>query len=120
VLALDKDACLDALIESVLPGFVSLSEGWYERSRTNPAVLLVRYEDLVADPVAEVERVLRFYEVDRPRPATRVAVDATQARSGALKFRRGQAGGWRDELSPSQADRSTQISQSFLSAAGYL
>ena len=44
MLTLDKEACLDALIESVLPGFVSLSQGWYEQSRTNPAVLLVRYQ----------------------------------------------------------------------------
>jgi len=85
--------------------------------QTDLPVHVVRYEDLLADTAGEFAAVLRFagYEPDADR--LRHAVDASsmsnlQAQEEAASFRerprrntgrffrRGVAGGWRDELAP--------------------
>jgi len=83
--------------------------------------LLVRYEDLVAEPVRYFGRIIRFLgtgEVDQKRLETTIAFSsfkelaAQEAADGYTAggrhekfFRRGKAGGWRDALSADQAAR---------------
>ena len=90
--------------------------------QTDIPVHLIRYEDLQADTVGALRRALDF----AGRPATdeeiRRAVAfadfaelrrqeqekgfrETPARPGGLFFRRGEAGAWRDELTPEQVAR---------------
>ena len=85
--------------------------GWSEHALF--PVLLVRYEDLHADPTAELSRIVGFAGLSADTKAIRRAV--AQASFAALQakeqsdgfreqsgrgsfFRRGQAEGWREEL----------------------
>ena len=83
--------------------------------------LLLRYEDMLADPAATLARAARHLgraaapeAVARAAAATRFeALRAAEARHGFAErpktagrfFRRGIAGGWRDTLTPAQAAR---------------
>jgi aryl sulfotransferase len=83
--------------------------------------LLLRYEDMLADPSNTLGRMARHLGLDAAPDAIRRAVAATSfARlraaedrdgfregpiTGARFFRRGVAGGWRDTLTPTQAER---------------
>jgi hypothetical protein len=86
------------------------------------AVHLVRYEDLTADPVrvfsaamafagrdaaeADIVRAVEFARFEQLQAQERArGFKEWRPRQGRTFFRRGQAGGWRDELSPEQARR---------------
>lgn len=82
-------------------------------------VLVVRYEDIAADPISELRRLARFAGLDPPAQRLRQAVrsasfDVLRAREERFGFherprpdlpffRSGRAGGWRDELLPELA-----------------
>lgn len=85
-------------------------------------VLLLRYEDLLADPVRELRLIADHLGVAHDPRAARAAVDATRfdrlraqeqthgfverkPGSTAPFFRNGVAGGWRRDLTPAQAAR---------------
>lgn len=86
-----------------------------------PNPLLLRYEDMLTDPAAALERAARHLGWETPPDAVAKAVAATrfealrkaEERNGFLErsgpevrfFRRGVAGGWRDTLSAAQAAR---------------
>ena len=98
-------------------------------------VLVVRYEDMSADPRAELARVARFAEIDAD--AERVAAAVRAARFDALRdqeartgyhagpfpdrafFRRGQVGAWRDELAPELAAQIERDHAEVMSEHGY-
>ncbi len=83
--------------------------------------LLLRYEDMLADPVARFGEAARFLGLDAEPDQIAAAVDAVrferlraaeetqgfiEAQPGVERFfRRGVAGGWRDSLTPAQAAR---------------
>lgn len=83
-------------------------------------VPLIRYEDLLGDPAAALERVLNAWRVDyRPqdiaaacaawsadhlRRQPPVGDDEVSRMFGVGHLRRGVSGGWRDELPPAIAD----------------
>ena len=98
-------------------------------------VLVVRYEDLSADPRAELARVARFAGIDADDD--RVAAAVRAARFDALRdqetrtgyhaapfpdrafFRRGQVGAWRDELAPELAAQVEHDHAEVMSELGY-
>jgi aryl sulfotransferase len=101
-----------------------------------PAPLLLRYEDLLADPADALKRTARHCRLEASASAIAGAVAATgfdtlkaaedakgfqmgQAR-GQRFFRRGEAGGWRDTLSAAQADRIVGDHREMMVRFGYL
>jgi hypothetical protein len=93
-------------------------ESWTRQ--TCVPVLAIRYEDLSADPVAEVARALRFagqdaLREDVERAVARTSFDALQRQEAELGFvegrgatpffRSGRSGGWREILSREQRRR---------------
>jgi aryl sulfotransferase len=84
-------------------------------------VLTVRYEDIAADPIAELRRIACFAGLEpsdelltaASRGASFERLRANEDREGFVErpgrdrpfFRRGVAGGWRDELDPELARR---------------
>jgi hypothetical protein len=103
-----------------LPGWSAHVASWLDQ--TDIPVHLIRYEDLLIDTVAMLRRALQFAGQTATDDDIRRAVqfaDFARLRlqeeengfreapqqAGARFFRRGEAGGWRDELTPDQAAR---------------
>ncbi|MBF0371818.1 MAG: sulfotransferase domain-containing protein [Alphaproteobacteria bacterium] len=98
-------------------------------------VLAVRYEDMVADLPAELGRVARFLGWSAEPEAVAAAIEGSrfdrlrseEERMGFYEkppgmerfFRRGEAGGWRDTLTPAQAARIERDHGAVMSRLGY-
>lgn len=109
-------------------------ESWL--GATGPAPLLLRYEDMLADPVRELSRVVAYLgwsahseAVERAVAATRFeTLRAAEERHGFHEappqaerfFRRGKAGGWRDTLTADQAARIERDHHAVMRRLGYL
>jgi aryl sulfotransferase len=98
--------------------------------------IVVRYEDMRSDPVATLARVMDF--ADDPQPAAALAHAARLTEFTELKrlevetgfreasprakggfFRRGQAGAWKDELTPDQVARIEAAQGAMMRRLGY-
>jgi hypothetical protein len=109
---------VDAAIDFVAGTLLPVWEAW----AAMPAVLLVRYEDLLADPAGEVLRLAEHCRLSIDRPAAQRVVDevaAGHAGFGALHFNRGTAGRHSEVLSPAEIDRCTRAFGTRLAAMGY-
>ncbi|MBF0394216.1 MAG: sulfotransferase domain-containing protein [Alphaproteobacteria bacterium] len=109
-------------------------EGWLDAPSLR--VLLVRYEDMLADAPAALGHVAAFLGWDTNSDAIGRAAEATrferlraeEERGGFREkppgmgrfFRRGQAGGWRDTLTPEQAARIERNHGTVMARLGYL
>ena len=99
-------------------------------------LIMIRYEDMLADPATQLHRVIDFagLQVDPERIAR--AADAarfdrlqTQERERGFRergyrarsfFREGRAGAWRDHLTPAQVERIIADHGSAMARLGYL
>jgi hypothetical protein len=98
---------------------------------------LVRYEDMLADPVAQFARVVEFLgwdtDVDRVERAVAHAsfarVQAQELRDGFRErpevsterfFRSGRSGAWRGQLTPAQVSAVTLAHGPMMARLGYL
>jgi hypothetical protein len=111
-----------------LPRFVRFLNGWARRLPAIPGSLLVRYEDMAADPGAELRRVARFlgaafseeeiwravafasFESLREKEAKGFFTSerlrpGTVGDPASYKVRRGKVGGWRDYVTGEEAER---------------
>lgn len=106
---------------------------WLE---AEPRPLVVRYEDLLADPAAMLARAASHCGLGAEPAAVDAAVASTRFEAlreaeaekgfyngqtqGQRFFRRGEAGGWRDTLTPVQADRIARDHGTVMERLGYL
>lgn len=102
------------LLEAILAQGGSFFGGWSENVRawTQKAAVVIRFEDLIEDPIREVEKLRAIIDLPQPdleKLPTFKQLKFGQPQYGAGKkakgnqtkhFRRGKAGGWRDELPP--------------------
>lgn len=135
----DPDAAISAKPTGCTPQLRQTLLTWSGHVRSwlgaDPRPLLVRYEDMIADPAAALERVARHFGRDaapeavaKATAATRFdALRAAEERVGFLEkpwraerfFRRGVAGGWRDTLTPAQAARIEDEHGGMMAELGY-
>lgn len=101
-----------------------------------PAPLVLRYEDMQADPIGALSGVVRHLMIDTTSEIIAAAVEVTQFDSlrkaeaaqgffngqvaGRPFFRSGIAGGWRHELTREQAQRIEKDHGAIMSHLGYL
>ena len=110
---------------------------WLEQ--TDIPVHLLRYEDLAADPVGAVRAALGFAGIEATLADLRRAIEfasfeqlraqelargfkewpPNRRRGKSQFFRRGEAGGWRDELSTRQAQRIEAVHGRMMRRLGY-
>lgn len=119
-----------------LPGWSGFNRSWLDQ-RDIP-VHLLRYEDMQADPQAAFTCALAFAgqpataegveravaEADFAKLRDREAIDGfreapPQRPEGWRFFRRGEAGGWRQELTPTQVARVEAAHGELMAALGY-
>ena len=99
-------------------------------------VLVVRYEDMAADPLGSLARLAAFAGLEPPEERLAAAVEAASFEALRAKeehegfherpgpertfFRRGQTGGWREELAPELAARLERDHAEVMRRLGYL
>jgi len=89
--------------------------------------VLVRYEDLVADPVRELARICAYLPLGASADmladvAAQHAYAAvpTEAKGGDKQIRSATPGGWRDNLTPAEHDVMHEVMGAKLAELGYL
>ena len=109
---------LDQQLRQQVPGWSGHIAGWLDQ--TDIPVHLVRYEDLKGDTAAifrarsilpaaratdeEIVRAVAFADfTELQRQEQDKGFSETPRRPGGLFFRRGEAGTWRDELTPNRS-----------------
>lgn len=109
-------------------------ESW--TAKPNPALHVMRYESMLADPLKAFTDLVRFLNIDTTKQRIRKAVehssfetlrrmeerDGFWERTIAQKkfFRRGQAGGWRDELTDEEAHAIVDTHRTQMERFGYV
>lgn len=87
-------------------------------ARSAPTIV-IRFEELIADPVQVVTDAMRALGIDLPRPVGRLAsFEQLRARRPRI-FRRGEIGGWRQEMPPGLQRRFAQVHGDQMRALGY-
>lgn len=115
--------------------------GWSTNVKawTEAADIIIRYEDLILDPIKEVERIRAVYplpEPDRSKLPTFHQLKEGQAQYGSGKFhnltgedeksfsnknfRKGKAGAWKEEMSDFQAHLFWNYHGTIMHQMGYL
>jgi aryl sulfotransferase len=124
----------DSQLRQKLPGWSAHVASWLDQ--TDIPIHLVRYEDLQIDTAVvlrralefagqaatddELWRAVRFAEFARLRQQEGEGGFREAPRQpGARFFRRGEAGGWRDELTPDQAARIVAAHGAVMRRLGY-
>ncbi len=127
------DRCAIQLRQQLL-GWSGFAESWL--SQTDLPILVVRYEDMQTDPAAALGRVMDFAGDPRADEALARAAALTdfaqlqrlEAETGFREapprakggfFRRGEAGAWREELTPDEASRIEAAHGAMMGRLGY-
>jgi hypothetical protein len=119
----DSFGSLDSL-KSAFQATREWLDAWAEWSQC-PEALLVRYEDLLADPLAQARRLMEFLGLDVPAESVSKVVAAYQAQGfGAslpqgLHFNRGVVGRFRDVFGPADLALGREYFGPFLQRMGY-
>jgi hypothetical protein len=118
-----------------LPGWSGHIASWLDQN--DVPVQLIRYEDMHADVAATLRRVLDFSGRPANEEQIRRAIafadfaqlrqqeqskgfrEAPRPHTGGNFFRRGQTGGWRDELTAEQAARIEASHAAMMRRLGY-
>lgn len=91
----------DFIIDHAMPWYFNFFLGWERAAAENPGqILMVRYEDLVGDPVAAVEKVARFYGTELHG----LALPDLDKKDGT-RFNQGRVGRGKELLSRKQLTR---------------
>lgn len=91
----------DFIIDHAMPWYFNFYVGWQRAAQGTPAqILVVRYEDMVDDPIATVARVAAFYGVELQG----LALPDVDRRDGA-RFNQGRVGRGQEILSMEQLIR---------------
>lgn len=109
-------------------------ESWLDLATPSP--LLVRYEDMLANPLEQGSRIARHVGMEKPQAICEQAVRSSgfkelykqehsegfsEARSPDRPFfRSGRAGGWKEKLSSAQISRIEQAHGAVMTRLGYL
>lgn len=98
---LDRTAQIDLIVELFMPWYVSFYVSWWDaEARGKCPVIWVRYEDVIADNAATMERILAAAGVARDRDAIQRGI--AHAKSGDVKLNKGVTGRGREFLSDAQ------------------
>lgn len=114
-LKLEKERFIDLLIERLLPGILSIAEGWVDYASKSSNVKIVRYEDLVQEPLPEIKHILDFYGIRKSDSEISAAIKTFNPEKKSSRI-----GIWQDELSYEQQKRCEDVGKNFLVRMNYL
>lgn len=122
VLSLNKKACIDVLIEQLLPGLVEFSQRWLNYSENHNNVNIIRYENLVQNTQSEMKKICNFYNINKSNSDIKTVIENMKMMTLKHKkynFRKGKIGGWREELTLKQQKLCEEIAGQYLNAMEY-
>jgi hypothetical protein len=129
--AMSMDAALADSIDTAVEEYVPWVSDWLEQVRDNPGHFYeLRYEELHANPVDSLRRVLDFYEIPTSHAGTAEIVERVRARTtfglgdgrlvtGAGTARKGVVGDWRSHFTSAHVDRFKAGAGDLLISLGY-
>lgn len=126
---LDVRGGLTAFARRTLPAYAEWVRSWHEH-RDPASSLVLRYEEMLADPRGHLERIAALYELPRDRQTIDRIVEATsfRAMSGGRDagqhlesafVRKGVAGDWKNQFDDQTKDLYKDVIGSFLIEFGY-
>jgi hypothetical protein len=123
----------DSLVNEVWSSWSRHVSSWTRKP--HPAILIMRYEDMLADPSASFTALARHLRLgatsgqialalerssfDRLQSKEQSAGFVEKPAQAARFFREGRAGQWRDVLTPQQIDRVTAVHREQMQRFGY-
>jgi len=97
---IESDVSLEQFVKRFLAGETSSYGSWWEHAASwiaarngNPAFLLVRYEDLLSDPIAETAKIAEFLGIQAGPERLQAAVERSSA-DRMRKLEKQQGGQW--------------------------
>lgn len=139
LVALDSDFQIN-LLEAIIAPKGSHFGGWSENVRqwTERADLVIRFKDLIADPIREIEKLRSIMELPPPQidklpsfeklkfgtpkygSAKQYLDDEKEQKIHAAKsFRKGKVGGWKEDMSPEMEQLFWDIHGNTMTQMGY-
>lgn len=111
---LSDEERIDLLIDYVVPWYFQFTASWQRaESEGRLSLCWLRYEDLVADKPAAIERVLAFYGIAAPRQDIEKVIGVCEGDQRGNRFNRGIVGRGQSGLSESQRARIVRLSRYF-------
>lgn len=105
---------IDLLIEYAIPWYFQFVASWQRAEREGRLSLhWLRYEDMVADKPATIERVLGLYGITAKRHDIEGVIGASEADHRANRFNRGVTGRGQSGLTVAQRGRIAQLARYF-------
>jgi hypothetical protein len=109
-LTLPDEEQFDFLITFAAPWYFNFYASWFDARRDDRIeTLWLTYEELVADWVAGIEKVLAFYGLGRPRDEIAAAVEAMTDDPGRVRLNMGVAGRGSTLLTEAQRARLAEM-----------
>lgn len=103
---LSSEAKGDFLTDMAGPWYVSYFATWMEYAAEVPQrVLVLEYEDFIADPATTLEKVLAHSGMKRPRQTCQAALDAVWEERSEHRFNKGVSGRGRTRFTKDQIAR---------------
>lgn len=96
----------DFLTEMIGPWYINYYNTWFEYADAAPErVLVLHYEDLLADPMAMLDACLKHVGLNVPLPVRKAALDGLWKQRDKVRFNKGIAGRGRDYFAPEHIAR---------------
>jgi hypothetical protein len=117
--SLDYEETLAALIERVDHAYGSWSESVREWSRRGGPTAIVRFEELVEDPITAVRDAVESVGVSLGEPVGELPPFRELHAQNPIVFRRGKVGSWRSELPAELEERFWELHGAQMLVMGY-
>jgi len=103
---LDEKQKLDLLVDFATPWYISFYVSWYEAERRGEVDLLwTTYEELIENKKLLIERILKWYGLERCIPHIDSAISVVSKKRSRNRYNKGVKGRGEYMLSDSQKDR---------------
>lgn len=107
--SLSRERRIDLVIDNFVPWYTAFFASWADvKSKKQLDCHFLRYEDMIADKSKTIERLSKFYHLDKSPEECATAHRRVEAEKDMIRFNKGKAGRG-DELSDKQKARIREL-----------
>jgi hypothetical protein len=103
----------DFMIDMIAPWYVNYFATWFQYAAGNENVLVLRFADFLADPLAMLERTLAHAGAPQARMVCQTALEGVWQQRAQLRFNKGVAGRGKDYFSPDHCARLARMMDNY-------